>query len=66
MRDLIGSGAVASLALEEGEFSDSTGLFLAQLLSELGRLPDSDAARQDLQAKVGRKRFSLFGLRKEA
>ena len=66
VRDLIGSGAVASLALEEGEFSDSTGLFLAQLLSELGRLPDSDAARQDLQVKVGRKRFSLFGLRKEA
>lgn len=66
VRDLIGSGAVVSLALEEGEFGDSAGSFLAQVLSELGRLPDSDAARQDLQAKVGRKRFSFFGLRKEA
>lgn len=66
VRDLMGSGAVASLALEEGEFGDSAGAFLAQVLSELGRLPDSDAARQDLQAKLGRKRFSLFGLRKEA
>ncbi len=65
VRDLLGAGEVVSLACEDGAFGNSLGSLLAHLLYEMGRLPESDGAKHDLKVRVGRRKFSLFGRRKE-
>ena len=38
---------------------------MAQLLAELGTLPDGEETRHALELKPGRRRCGLFGLRRE-
>lgn len=64
--DLLCAGEAAALANDSCAFSDSVGSMLAQLLADLGRLPDADEARRSLEARPGRRRFALFGRRKGA
>ena len=64
--DLTAAGEVCALATEEGAFGNAIGLMLAHMLSELGKLPDCDAAREDAERCERPRRFLLFGRRKEA
>ena len=64
--DLTAAGEVCALATEEGAFGNAIGLMLAHMLSELGKLPDCDAAHADADRREHPRRFLLFGRRKEA
>lgn len=64
--DLTAAGEVCALATDEGAFGNAIGLMLAHMLSELGKLPDCDAARADADRRERPRRFLLFGRRKEA
>ena len=63
--DLLASGRAIDLAESGSPFSDSVASALAQMLAELGRLPDAEGARR---AAGGEPRWhrGLFGLRREA
>ena len=50
---------------ERGDLAESVSYLVAQILSELGSLPDCEDARRSLEARPGRRR-GLFGRRREA
>lgn len=65
VRELLCAGQAAQL-LELGvPFAESTATMLAQVLAELGRLPECEAARRALDAGGAHKR-SFFGRKREA
>lgn len=64
-RELICAGGAAELAELGGPLSDSASTLLAQVLAELGQLPESEAASRALAAATPRKR-SFFGRKREA
>lgn len=64
--ELLCSGKVAELMGTDSELAAGVTFLLAQTLSELGRLPDVEAARKALERSSGRRRFQLFGRRREA
>lgn len=66
VEDLIGSGRVLDLAESGSPFSQSVATALAQVLEELGRLPDSDAARRAARGGATRRRLGVFGAHREA
>lgn len=64
--DLLAAGQAYDLSEPGYPFSDSAATTLAQMLAELGRLPERDEARRAAEGtRAGRLR-SLFGLRREA
>lgn len=63
--ELLLSGKVSELVSCGGELVDDVSSLLAQTLSELGRLPDSDAARKAAQGPTRRRGLQLFGKRRE-
>ncbi|WP_077598268.1 AAA family ATPase [Olsenella urininfantis] len=64
--ELLAAGEAVALALSRGEFAQAVSSLLAQLLSELGALPNVEAAEDALKLRLGMRRFSLFGRRREA
>ncbi len=64
--DLLSSGEVTELLGCGDDISDAMASMLAQLLSETGALPQNDEAQRALSLRVERRRFTLFGRRKEA
>lgn len=63
--DLAAAGRIADVAEASPEFHASVASCLAQLLSELGRLPDVDAAREARDGRPARRRWHLsFGGRR--
>ncbi len=64
--ELLCSGKVAELMGTDSELATGVTHLLAQTLSELGRLPDVEAAHKSLERSSGRRRFQLFGRRREA
>lgn len=64
--ELLCSGKVAELMGTDSELATGVTYLLAQTLSELGRLPDIEAAHKALERSSGRRRFQLFGRRREA
>ena len=65
VRELLCAGQAAQL-LELGvPFAESTATMLAQVLAELGQLPECEAARRTLDAGGAHKR-SFFGRKREA
>lgn len=64
--ELFAAGKVDELAGVTSELTTSASVLLAQSLSELGRLPDDEAARKAAEYRVRKRRLSLFGKRKEA
>lgn len=63
--DFVAAGQLSSLVEEPSPFVQSLSTCLAQLLSEMGALPDSDAARAALEVHRVRRR-RLFGRKREA
>ncbi len=64
--DLLASGRALDLVESGSPFSESVATALAQMLEELGSLPDVDQARRAAQGAAGRRRFGLLGKRREA
>lgn len=64
--DLLASGRALDLVESGSPFSESVATALAQMLEELGSLPDVDQARRAAQGAAGRRRFGLLGKRMEA
>lgn len=65
VRELLCAGQAAQL-LELGvPFAESAATMLAQVLAELGQLPECEAARRALDAGGAQKR-SFFGRKREA
>ncbi|MEE1208984.1 MAG: hypothetical protein U0K60_03000, partial [Parafannyhessea umbonata] len=63
--ELAAAGKIPALAEMEGDFVTSLASALAQVLAEMGRLPDCEAAAKACEASKPRKRWA-FGKRKEA
>ncbi|MBQ9059229.1 MAG: P-loop NTPase [Atopobiaceae bacterium] len=66
VRELLSLGHVYQLASSQLPFANSVASFLAHTLQELGKLPDSEAARKALEERKSSRVWSLFGLKKEA
>ena len=64
VEELVGTGQALDLAESRSGFRDSVAAFLAQLLAELGRLPDHEDARR--AAERSARRRGLLGLRRGA
>lgn len=64
--DLMAAGQAHDLAEPGYPFADSVASTLAQLLAELGRLPECEEARRASEGESSRGLRSLFGLRREA
>lgn len=64
--DLLASGRVAELVEPGYPFADSVETALAQLLVELGRLPECEEARRAAQGPPARRWLGLLGARREA
>lgn len=64
--ELLAAGKVAELADASSDLVACVGQMLAQMLSELGCLPDNDEARKALQRSAPKRRFALFSKHKEA
>ncbi len=64
--ELFAAGKVDELAGVTSELTTSASVLLAQSLSELGRLPDDEAARKAAEYRGRKRRLSLFGKRREA
>lgn len=64
--ELMAAGRVADLIELSGAFSHSVESVLAQVLSELGRLPDDEEARRAAGEQTTRKWPFSLGLRREA
>lgn len=58
------AGLAADLAAAGGPFSESVAVVLAQVLGELGCLPDCEGARRAAQGDTSRKWSGLLGLRR--
>lgn len=63
--ELFAAGETERLLSARSEFSDAVSYLMAQLLAELGALPDGEATRRALELRPGRRRRGLFGLRRE-
>lgn len=63
--ELLDAGEVEDLMGERGDLAESVSYLVAQILSELGSLPDCEDARRSLVARPGRRK-GLFGRRREA
>lgn len=63
--ELLAAGQASDVVEIGGPFPDSVAAALAQLLSELGRLPECEAARRAAESG-GRRRRGLFRMRGEA
>ena len=64
--ELFAAGKVDELAGVSSDLTTSAAALLAQSLSELGRLPDNEAARKAAEYRGRKRRLSLFGKHKEA
>ena len=64
--DLLASGRVLDLVESGSPFSESVAVTLAQILAELGRLPDAEQARRAAQGSTTRRGLGVFGRRREA
>lgn len=64
-RELLCAGRAAELVELGGPLPDSASTLLAQVLAELGQLPESEAASRALAAATPRRR-SFFGRKREA
>ena len=64
--ELFAAGKVDELAGVSSDLTTSAAALLAQTLSELGRLPDNEAARKAAEYRGRKRRLSLFGKHKEA
>lgn len=64
--ELVSAGRVRELCEPGYPFADSVSALLAQLLAELGALPESDEARRAYESRGPRRRWALFGRRGEA
>ena len=64
--DLLASGRALDLAESGSPFSDSVATALAQILEELGSLPEEERARRAVRGVAARRRLGLFGMRREA
>lgn len=64
VEELLGAGRAAELFELGVPFADSAATMLAQVLTELGQLPDCEAARRALEAGQPKRR-QLFGKRRE-
>ena len=64
--ELLSAGRVGELCEPGYPFSDSLSATLAQLLAELGRLPDCAEARRAYESPRQPRRWALFGSRREA
>lgn len=64
--DQLGAGQVTELVGSASPFSESVATLTAQLLSELGRLPEHEAAERAAAGSTTRRRRGLFGTRREA
>jgi len=65
LSDYLASGEVDELVKVGSEFTDSVGTLVAQLLSELGRLPERPEAERALARATMHHRFGLFKARRE-
>lgn len=63
--DLLASGLVMDLVGSSSPFASSVSSMLAQLLAELGCLPDSEEAERAVAGSAGRRWSSFFGRRGE-
>ena len=64
--DLLAEGLALELPESGGPFAESVAISLAQLLAELGRLPECEDAARAAEGSTARRRPALFGLRREA
>ncbi|MGN0070882.1 MAG: CpaE family protein [Atopobiaceae bacterium] len=64
--ELLMAGHVVELSAQDSELSRSVASCLAQVLQELGRLPDCNDARRALEMHEHAQRRGFFGRRKEA
>lgn len=64
--ELLMAGHVVELSTQDSELSRSVATCLAQILQELGRLPDCNDARRALESHEHGQRRGFFGRRKEA
>lgn len=64
--DLLASGRALDLVESGSPFSESVAVTLAQILAELGCLPDAEQARRAAQGSTTRRRLGVFGRRREA
>lgn len=66
VEELLSSGRVGELCEPGYPYADSVASMLAQLLAELGRLPDLEEARRAYEAPRARRKWGLLGPRREA
>ena len=64
--DLLAAGKVDELCQTDAPVVGCAATMLAQILTELGRLPDNEDARNAYELRGAKRRFTLFGKRKEA
>lgn len=64
--ELLGAGQVVDLVETGGAFPESVATLVAQLLQELGRLPDCEEARRAAEVREQHSWRGLLGLRREA
>ncbi len=63
--DFLAAGQVTELVDSGSPFAESVSTSLAQILAELGRLPDCEEAQRAARESTGRRR-GIFGTRREA
>ena len=63
--DLLAAGKVDEVCQTDAPAVSCVSTMLAQVLSELGRLPDNEEARKAYEQRGTKRRFALFGKRKE-
>jgi pilus assembly protein CpaE len=64
--ELLSAGKVGELVAIDSEMVAGVSSLLAQILSELGRLPDDEGARKAAEPRSHKRRLQLFGKRREA
>lgn len=64
--DYLASGRAVELCEPGYPFADSLAAALAQLMAELGRLPECEEARRAAETPRRERRWSIFGARREA
>lgn len=64
--EMLAAGHAVDLAESQSEFSESVATMLAQLLAELGRLPECEEAARAAEGEVPRRWRGLLGRRREA
>ena len=63
--ELLSSGKVSDLVAADSDVVAGAASLLAQILAELGRLPDDESARKAAERQQGRRRGRLFGKHRE-